>query len=133
MLSCTCIPYSCESFNSYIRSHNIFGNKQAPSRDIAHRFAVLEHIRFTCSSKRYVNMYCAGLHHNILMCRSGQDLQRLYQLPTVQEFCNSVSKRNSQCKEIYNPATLRKVHDYMIYINIAWLTLCNYYRCTASN
>ena len=58
MLSCTCVPFRCESFNSHIRSHNIFGNKQAPSRDIAHRFAVLEHIRFTCSSKRYVNQCC---------------------------------------------------------------------------
>ena len=46
------------------------------------------------------------------MCRSGQDLQRVYQLLTVQEFCNSVTKRN---KEIYNPATLRKVQNCTIY------------------
>ena len=42
-------PYRCETFNSLIRTRNIFGNKQAPSRDIAHGFAVLEHLRFVCS------------------------------------------------------------------------------------
>lgn len=58
LFSCTCVPFRCESFNSHIRSHNIFSNKQAPRRDIAHRYSVLEHIRFTCSSKRYVNHCC---------------------------------------------------------------------------
>ena len=41
--------YRCETFNSLIRARNIFGNKQAPSRDIAHGFAVIEHLRFVCS------------------------------------------------------------------------------------
>ena len=46
---CMLYSYRCETFNSLIRTRNIFGNKQAPSRDIAHGFAVLEHLRFVCS------------------------------------------------------------------------------------
>lgn len=49
LISCMLYPYRCETFNSLIRTRNIFGNKQAPSRDIAHGFAVLEHLRFVCS------------------------------------------------------------------------------------
>eukprot|EP00731_Ephydatia_muelleri_P021864 Em0014g455a len=42
-----------ESFNSNIRMQNIFGNKQAPSRDIAVHFAVIEHLRFVCEGGYY--------------------------------------------------------------------------------
>ncbi len=45
MLISTC---RCEAFNSCIRAQNIYGNKQAPSRDICNRFAVIEHIRYIC-------------------------------------------------------------------------------------
>lgn len=45
---CT-IPHRCESYNSVIRAKNIFGNRLAPSRDIACGFAILEHLRFICS------------------------------------------------------------------------------------
>ena len=38
-----------ESFNSLIRNQNIFGNKQSPSRDIAHKFAIIQHLRWICS------------------------------------------------------------------------------------
>ena len=38
----------CESFNSVMRIHNIYANRAAPSRDIAHSFAVMEHLRFIC-------------------------------------------------------------------------------------
>ena len=34
-----------KTFNSLIRTRNIFGNKQAPSRDIAQGFGILEHLR----------------------------------------------------------------------------------------
>ena len=54
-----------ETFNSLIRTRNIFGNKQAPSRDIAQGFGVLEHLRFICAGgsftfdgkERYVFMF----------------------------------------------------------------------------
>ena len=42
-------PLRCESFNGVIRSYNVNGNKRASSRDIATRFAVVEHLRFICS------------------------------------------------------------------------------------
>ena len=44
--------HRCESFNSFIRNQNINGNRHAPSRDIAQSFAVMEYIRFICSSER---------------------------------------------------------------------------------
>ena len=37
-----------ETFNSFIRVHNIFGNKSAPSKDIACRFSELEQLRHIC-------------------------------------------------------------------------------------
>ena len=42
-----CLKYCrCEAFNSILRTFNVFGNRQSPSKDIAHCFAVLEHLRF---------------------------------------------------------------------------------------
>ena len=43
----------CETFNSFIRVQNIFGNKGAPSRDIAHHFAVVEQLRHICDGGSY--------------------------------------------------------------------------------
>jgi hypothetical protein len=40
--------FRCETFNSFIRAMNIYGNKRAPSRDIANRFSVIEHLRYIC-------------------------------------------------------------------------------------
>lgn len=42
------VCYRCETFNSFIRVQNIFGNKGAPSRDIAYHFSVIEHLRYIC-------------------------------------------------------------------------------------
>lgn len=41
--------YRCESFNGLMRNHNIYANREAPSRDIARSFAVIDHLRFICS------------------------------------------------------------------------------------
>ncbi|KAL5457269.1 hypothetical protein EMCRGX_G034516 [Ephydatia muelleri] len=38
-----------ESFNARVRAHNVYGNRRAPSRDIAHRFCVLQHLRYLCN------------------------------------------------------------------------------------
>ena len=38
----------CESFNSYIRAQNIYGNKSAPSHDICKHFADIEQLRYVC-------------------------------------------------------------------------------------
>ena len=47
----TLVPNSCrcESFNSILRTYNIYANRGAPSRDIANSFAVMDHMRFICS------------------------------------------------------------------------------------
>lgn len=42
------VLYRCEAFNSFIRAHNIYGNKSAPSHDIAWRFSKIEHLRYIC-------------------------------------------------------------------------------------
>lgn len=44
------IIYRCESFNGVMRSYNVHSNRQASSRDIAVRFAHLEHLRFVLES-----------------------------------------------------------------------------------
>ncbi|KAL5474419.1 hypothetical protein EMCRGX_G026363 [Ephydatia muelleri] len=38
----------CESFISSVHLQNIYGNKQAPSRDIAKHFATVEHLCYIC-------------------------------------------------------------------------------------
>ena len=38
-----------ESFNANVRTYNIFGNRLAPSWDIAQRFSTLQHLRYICS------------------------------------------------------------------------------------
>ena len=50
--------YRFESFNSMVRGYNVFGNRLAPSRDIAVRFSTLQHLRYICndgthSTERY--------------------------------------------------------------------------------
>ena len=45
-----------EAFNSFIRSQNVFANRLAPSRDIAHKLAVIEYLRYLCSSNSYVQI-----------------------------------------------------------------------------
>ena len=44
-----------ESFNSAVHLQNIFGNKQAPSRDIAKHFAVVEHLHYICNGGIFGN------------------------------------------------------------------------------
>ena len=41
--------YRCESFNSIVRTGNVFSNRQAPSRDIATYFSVSESLRHISS------------------------------------------------------------------------------------
>ena len=51
-----------ESFNSFIRVHNIFGNKSAPSKDIARRFGELEQLRHICEG----GLVLHGHRYNII-------------------------------------------------------------------
>eukprot|EP00731_Ephydatia_muelleri_P007439 Em0003g1687a len=87
-----------ESFNSNVRIQNIFGNKQAPSRDIAAHFSVIEHLRFVCEGGCY----------NDQMERS----TCLYYSNEVQRFLNSTpSKELNAHKTIYTAATARMPSD----------------------
>ena len=46
-------PIRPESFNSNVQIQNIFGNKQASSRDIAAHFSVIEYLHFVCEGGCY--------------------------------------------------------------------------------
>lgn len=38
-----------EAYNATIRAQNVYGNKQAPSKDIASKFASIGQLKFLCS------------------------------------------------------------------------------------
>ena len=46
--SCCHSSKGLKSFNSNVRMYNVFGNRLAPSRDIAKRFFTLQHLRYIC-------------------------------------------------------------------------------------
>ena len=57
----------CESFNSLIRTTNIFSNKQAPSRDIATHFSIKEALRYITSGallgeRKLVSLLATCMH-----------------------------------------------------------------------
>lgn len=105
----------CETFNSYIRAQNIFGNKSAPSHDIAWHFAVIEQLRYICedghvpTGKRcYHKFPMYGVY--IIVCSCGRSLKTLYGSPILQHHVNEVPMREGYCdKGIYQPGALRKV------------------------
>lgn len=105
----------CETFNSFIRIQNIYGNKSAPSKDIAHHFAIIEHLRYICSGgylkgQRYYDYMLLIILLRILVDRCGEDLKILFSNPDIQHFLNSIPMCDLKSdKAIYQPGTLRKV------------------------
>lgn len=111
--------YFCryEAFNSVIRAHNIYGNKHAPSRDIARNMAILEYVRYICSggiynegcsTKRFVFLHIDKVLHawyNNYSC--GQSLANLYSTHKVQGFMNS--SNDHERTSMYCQGYLRKV------------------------
>ncbi|KAL5471162.1 hypothetical protein EMCRGX_G029249 [Ephydatia muelleri] len=86
------------SFNSDVRIQNIFGNKQAPSRDIAAH--VIEHLRFVCEGGCY--------NDQMESCDKG--LHDLFYSNELQRFLNPTpSKELNAHKAIYTAATARMV------------------------
>ena len=51
---CSCYSLRCEAFNKVMKSYNIHTNRHASSRDIAIRFAKVEHLQYICSTGRSV-------------------------------------------------------------------------------
>ncbi|KAL5509435.1 hypothetical protein EMCRGX_G004809 [Ephydatia muelleri] len=98
----------CESFNSSVRLQNIYGNKQAPSRDIANHFAIVEHLRYICGG---------GLFNSNERCSKG--VKDLYDTHEVQGFFNSIpSKLLNADREIYKPGTARMATSYNGKLNL---------------
>lgn len=85
-----------ESFNSNIRMFNVFGNRLAPSRDIAKRFCILQHLRHIC-------------HGGNASERCGGALKELYFTPFVQHMVRGISMQELLGhKAIYQPGVARK-------------------------
>ena len=45
--------YRCESFNSLVRSQNIYSNRRSPSTDIATSFATLDYLQYIVSGGQF--------------------------------------------------------------------------------
>eukprot|EP00731_Ephydatia_muelleri_P029194 Em0020g838a len=81
------------SFNSNVRMYNVFGNRLAPSRDIAKR---LQHLRHIC-------------HGGNASKRCGGALKELYFTPLLQHMVHGISMRELLGhKAIYQPGVARK-------------------------
>ena len=108
-------PSRFESFNSYVRTYNVFGSRLAPSRDIAKRFCILQHLRYIChggnASERYVicaTFVTSGYH--MYICRCGGALKELYFVPLVQHMLRGISMQELLGhKAIFQPGVARKV------------------------
>lgn len=109
---------SCESFNSLMRSRNIFANRLAPSRDIARGFEVLGTLRSLCASSdtRYsTNSDCHGL---LVYYSVGSGLRCLYSSQPVQSYLNGIPpKELFRNKRIYKHGELRKVIPYALHVS----------------
>lgn len=113
------VLYRCETFNSYIRAHNIFGNKSAPSHDIARRFSVVEQLRHICAEGQSKLMNCRHNTAYTVRCYScGEGLKTLFATPAAQQLINSVPVHEiNRWKAIYQPGTLRKVSTAFLRIH----------------
>ena len=68
--------------NSTVRLQNIYGNKQAPSRDIANHFAVVEHLRYICNGGYYdSNERWSDMHVHLCTCITAA-LSQVHQRPS---------------------------------------------------
>eukprot|EP00731_Ephydatia_muelleri_P011829 Em0006g723a len=84
-----------ESFNSNVRMYNVFGNRLAPSRDIAKQFSTLQHLHHIC--------------HGGNTERCGGALKELYFTPLLQHMVRGISMRELLGhKAIYQPGVARK-------------------------
>ena len=105
-----------ESFNSNVRMYNVFGNRLAPSRDIAKQFSALCNTYVTFVM---VEMLVKGrlsillfiiFEYLVIMFRFGVALKELYFTPLLQHMVRGISMRELLGhKAIYQPGVARKV------------------------
>ena len=55
--------YTCryETFNSILRAQNLFGNRQAPNKDIAQNFATMQYLHHIASGGHYADVGGASI------------------------------------------------------------------------
>lgn len=101
-----------ESFNWRVREYNVFGNQLAPSRDIAHRFSVVQHIRYICHGGNLSSEE-----------RCGDALKMIFLTPVMQHIMCGIPMEDLQgVRTIYQPGAPRK-KGHKIYIKDLPLTL----------
>ena len=125
----------CEAFNSTMRTHNIYANRAAPSRDIVNSFAVIKHLRFLCAggvtscTKRYravihIHQQSLFISHFFLdtFRSAGNGLVQIFHSDQVLSFINGKSAKSLHFhKAIYQ--ALRKVF-ISVYYSIKYFTAC---------
>ena len=121
--------YRFESFNSHVRMYNVYGNRLAPSRDIAKRFSVLQHLRSICLSGNPATRLKIMTDLNILLSlfysRCGGALKELYLAPFVQHLiCGISSQELHSDKNMYKAGVARKVR-ICVHIATNCILCCN--------
>ena len=113
---------------------NIYGNKGAPSRDIAYHFATIEHLRYICDGGCSNDKRCHQPMDDsivlsivlVVLYRCGEDLKMLFSTSAVQHFMNSTPLHKLHCnKTIYQPGTLRKVSEIILFIIVCYIYFVN--------
>ena len=121
----TCVSHRCESLNSVLRAFNVYGNRQAPSRDIGRAFATLFVLQTLASSSASEGWVLHGLGYQCnfsdldvdksipsLSNREplvGEGFQSVLREPVVEHYLLDTPMRECTTKDIYKHGALRKV------------------------
>ncbi len=89
----------CEMFNGLLRTYNLHGNRNAPSRDVTTRFAVVEHLHFLCHGCSFLDTIgersykvsrlisvCSHRLNTVSLFRCGDGLSHLLKSVEVKRF-----------------------------------------------
>ena len=106
-----------ETFNGYIRTLNLFSNRQCINRDIATKAAISEQFAHVCSGaklahedRQLVILTSINVVIYMLLCRTGDGLVKLYADPELQRYFSHASSKNLfSDKAIFQPGAVRKV------------------------
>ena len=112
-----CVLHSFESFNSQVRTFNIFSNRQAQSRDIAIHFSRLQDLRYLSHCTHFSDNKRLVYHFRIPVVmknnfRCAVGVQEILSSSVVQHAlsgtCISFQQLNGD-RGIYQPGAARKV------------------------
>ena len=122
--------------NGVMREHNLHGNHQAPSRDIAERFALLEHLNYMSTQSgspernglRYVEvlyLQVPPIIITVLLYRCGDGLAHFLTSYEVQSYMsNAPPKILLKDNGIYQHGVLRKVQTSSLVPRLCLFQIC---------